>query len=55
MGPFSPSVDRIEPSLGYVEGNVRMTITAFNLGKNRWSDDVLLHWARALIKQHDSV
>jgi hypothetical protein len=53
-GPYAPSLDRIEPSAGYTPDNCRMTITAFNLGKNRWPDDVLAHWAKAFLQQHDS-
>jgi hypothetical protein len=54
MSAFSPTIDRIVPELGYVPANCRLTIAAFNTGKNRWSDDVLAVWARAFLKQYDS-
>lgn len=47
--PYAPSVDRIEAALGYVPENCRVIINAANLAKNRWSDDVLREWARALL------
>jgi hypothetical protein len=39
--PFRPSVDRIEPSLGYVAGNVRVVCAAVNMALNEWGEDVL--------------
>lgn len=52
--PFAPSIDRIDSALGYTPDNCRMVITAFNHGRNEWSDDVLATWARAFLKQYDS-
>ncbi len=47
--PYSPSVDRIDPALGYIQSNCRLVITAVNFAKNVWTDDVLLTWAAALV------
>jgi hypothetical protein len=39
--PFTPSIDRIIPSNGYVLGNVRVVCLAANFAMNEWGDDVL--------------
>ena len=39
--PFTPSIDRIIPSGGYVPGNVRVVCLAANFAMNEWGDDVL--------------
>jgi len=49
--PFAPSLDRIEPSKGYVEGNVRLVCYAVNMARSDWGDEVLLIVARALVSQ----
>lgn len=38
--PFSPSLDRIEPSKGYVRGNVRIVIFAINMMLLDWGTEV---------------
>jgi hypothetical protein len=40
--PFRPSLDRITPSLGYVESNVRIVCEIVNLAMNRWGSAPLL-------------
>lgn len=39
--PWSPSIDRVEPSLGYVAGNVEIVSTWYNLAKNQWPPEVM--------------
>lgn len=41
QGPFSPSLDRIVPELGYVKGNVQVVVWALNAARGDWGDDVL--------------
>jgi len=38
--PFSPSIDRIHPELGYVTTNVRLILTGMNLALNDFGDSV---------------
>lgn len=38
--PMRPSLDRKEPKLGYVAGNVRIVCTAANMALNEWGEDV---------------
>lgn len=52
--PYTPSIDRVDSALGYTPENCRVVITAFNHGRNQWSDDILAGWARAFLKQYDS-
>ena len=39
--PWKPSVDRIDPSKGYVVGNVRIVSWIYNLAKSTWTDEVV--------------
>ena len=36
--PYNISIDRINPRLGYVSGNVQLVCTAVNMMKGTWSD-----------------
>lgn len=47
--PFSPSIDRISPSLGYVPGNVRVVCWAVNSMVGDWGDDVAAQVAQAFL------
>lgn len=47
--PWAPSLDRIEPKFGYVDGNVRVVVWAYNRAKANWPDRVLLTLARAIV------
>lgn len=50
--PYGFSIDRIEPTLGYVEGNVRFVITAVNFAINQWGMDAYLRIAQATVVKH---
>ena len=52
MQPFSPSIDRIVPSLGYIESNCRLVCSIFNLCKHHWTDDDVKKFAQAYIKEN---
>lgn len=39
QNPFSPSLDRINSTLGYTENNTRLVCTIVNLALNRFGDD----------------
>lgn len=47
--PWRPSIDRIDPSLGYAPGNCRLICTAANLAINEWGEDVFLTLARGIL------
>ncbi len=47
--PHLPSLDRIDSSLGYVDGNVRVTSWVFNRVKGNLSDEELQILARQVI------
>jgi hypothetical protein len=51
---FCPSLDRIDPKLGYVRGNVRVVCHGYNLAKHTGSDADVLKLARALIAMVDT-
>lgn len=49
---YSPSLDRIVPSQGYVQSNVRVILWAFNMFKNKYSDEQLYPIAKAFVEAH---
>ena len=50
--PYAPSLDRIEPALGYTKPNVRLVCFAVNRARSDWGDEVILRIAQALVKKH---
>ncbi len=52
---FWPSIDRIDPELGYTRENCRLVLTAVNFALNTWGDEVFLKIARAAIKAENSI
>ncbi len=48
MNPFAPSLDRIDSSKGYEEGNVRIVCLMVNLAMNTWGHGPLEKVALAL-------
>lgn len=57
MGPkfFSPSLDRIDPKLGYVRGNVRIILWAVNALKYDGTDSDMLRVAVAIVENHKNL
>jgi hypothetical protein len=39
--PFGPSLDRITPALGYVDGNLRVVCNIVNSAMNEWGTEAL--------------
>jgi hypothetical protein len=48
---YGPSIDRIIPALGYVQGNVRVVCMAANFAMNEWGDDIMKTISEAWIKR----
>ena len=53
--PFAPSLDCIDPSKGYVRGNVRFVNEAVKFARTEWGDDVLRRLAYGVIKTEQRV
>ena len=53
--PYSPSLDRIEPSKGYTKGNVRVVTYIYNIARSEYSDEQVLAFARALVAKADAI
>lgn len=53
--PYAPSLDRIDPSKGYSDDNVRVVIWAYNLLKGQlsdvWATTTILTMAAGIIKE----
>lgn len=52
--PRSPSVDKINPSLGYTKNNCRVVIWWYNLCKATWSDDEVFKIIKEWINNRDN-
>jgi hypothetical protein len=53
--PFAPSLDCIDPSKGYVPGNVRFVNEAVNFARTEWGDNVLRRLAFGVVKTEQRV
>jgi len=51
-GAYSPSLDRVDNSVGYVDSNVRIVSWGYNVAKNKFSDRDLNNLAIALTASH---
>lgn len=49
LNPWAPSLDRKNSSGGYTPANVQVVVSAYNIAKGPWGDDVLLRLARAIV------
>ena len=47
--PTSMSIDRIDCNIGYTRDNVRLICYAINCFRGRWSDEVVLAMAKAIV------
>ena len=47
--PFSPTVDRIDSSLGYIDGNCRVVCNAVNIAINDFGEDIFSKLAEGYI------
>jgi len=48
--PWKPSLDRADPTLGYVRGNVRFVTVIANLAKSTFSDADVCAFCRAVVE-----
>lgn len=48
--PYSPSLDRIQPELGYIKANTQMVIINYNKMKSSHTEESAIRIAKALIK-----
>jgi hypothetical protein len=49
INPFAPSLDRIEPKLGYLKSNVRVIAFIVNRSRSDFGDEILMKMAHALV------
>lgn len=50
--PFQPSIDRIDSSRGYEDGNVRVTLLCVNLAMRDWGEAAMIRIAEAMLLKH---
>lgn len=53
--PWSPSLDRIDPSIGYTIENTRVVVWIFNAAKNVFKDSDVMLMAHALVNSDGSM
>lgn len=51
--PFTPSVDRIDPTKGYTKDNCQVILWAVNRAKGEHSYDLMYHWARRFVAAYE--
>lgn len=49
--PHSPSIDRIDPKVGYVEGNVQFVLAQVNFGKSDFSQQEFIDMCYSIVEQ----
>lgn len=50
--PFSPSLDRVRPELGYMHGNVRVIVWCLNAGMGNWGLTDFALVAKSLLRKN---
>lgn len=51
--PWTPSIDKVVPTLGYKKSNCKMVVWAYNRAKGLWTDDVVIKLAKGVINELD--
>ena len=51
-GPYGPSIDRIDSSLGYTKENIRLVCIAMNYAMNEWGFEAFLPIAISIAERH---
>ena len=50
--PLTPSIDKIDPMMGYTEDNIQIVCWWYNLAKSRLTDQEVLELCKAVVKQN---
>lgn len=53
--PDAASLDRVDNALGYTQGNVRFVALMANLARNRFSDEDVIRFCRAVATTHQAI
>lgn len=51
--PWTPSLDRIDRTKGYVPGNCRLICSIANIAMNTWGEEPLMVLADVLVRQRE--
>ncbi len=52
--PYTISIDRIDPTIGYIESNVQLVCWWYNVSKATWSDNTVLDFSIRVISYDTS-
>jgi hypothetical protein len=47
--PFAPSIDRINPSIGYTKDNIRLVCASVNFALNEFGEDIFRKICKAYL------
>lgn len=47
--PWSPSLDRINPKIGYIDGNCRLVTWIYNRAKGSGTDEDVVSFAKGVV------
>lgn len=53
--PYAPSIDRIDPRIGYIKGNIQVVLWMYNRCKGVGTDADVLAMARALVAKNPAI
>jgi hypothetical protein len=53
--PFTPSIDKIDPTKGYTKDNCQVVVYMYNTCKNTFSDEAVKHFCRSFVNNMDGV
>ena len=49
--PLTPSIDKVNPKLGYTKDNCRVVSWFYNMAKQQWSDEEVLELCKKIVQQ----
>lgn len=50
---LSPSIDRVDPTKGYVRNNCQLVIWAYNAAKNQYSVETTYNWCKSFVEKYE--
>ena len=53
--PFTPSIDKIDPTKGYTKDNCQIVVYMYNTCKNTFSDEAVKYFCRSFVNNIDGV
>ena len=55
VGPFHPSIDRIDSSKGYTKGNCQVVCHIYNVAKSEFEKEILDYWLQKFVEMYEKI